>query len=53
MFGKKKAVVNTQTKDFHCATCGLDCADRVSLDRHMGWAHSGSKKQEPAGEKKT
>jgi hypothetical protein len=41
MFGKKKGS-DSQTKDYHCATCGLDCKDQTNLERHTSWAHKDS-----------
>jgi hypothetical protein len=38
MFGKKKPVTS-QTMEFHCVVCGIDCHDSDSLNRHMRWSH--------------
>jgi hypothetical protein len=38
MFGKKKT--NTpEEKKAVCQICGLDCRDKLSLERHLDWAH--------------
>lgn len=51
MFGKKKPQI-TPPKDFHCAVCGVDCSDQISLDRHIGWAHQGKKAEAAATQKR-
>jgi hypothetical protein len=39
MFGKKKPKTIEEKKAV-CATCGLDCRDKSSLERHIDWAHA-------------
>ncbi len=41
MFGKKKSVI--QLQDFHCGVCGLDCSDQYNFERHVSWAHPGTR----------
>ena len=46
MFGKKKT--NTPIKipeetNSVCQICGLDCRDKLSLQRHIDWAHKEQK----------
>lgn len=39
MFGKKKTKT-LEDKKAVCQECGLDCRDKLSLERHINWAHT-------------
>ena len=39
----KKKNKAAEEKNFVCQNCGLDCFDRVSLERHIDWAHQDNK----------
>jgi hypothetical protein len=41
MFGKKKKIL--EEKKVVCQICGLDCQDKLSLERHIDWAHQKQK----------
>ncbi len=38
MFSKKK-MKTAEEKKYLCQIGGLDCRDKLSLDRHVDWAH--------------
>jgi hypothetical protein len=42
MFGKKK-VKTPEEKKAVCQICGLDCYDKLTLERHVDWAHKEQK----------
>jgi len=42
IFGKKK-VKKPEGNEAVGQTCGLDCRDKSSLERYMGWAHAVAK----------
>jgi len=42
MSDKKKIKVSEENK-YICQSCGLDCRDKVSLERHLDWAHKDQK----------
>ncbi len=42
MFGKKK-IKTLEEKKSVCQICGLDCRDKLSLERHIDWAHKDQK----------
>jgi hypothetical protein len=42
MFGKKK-IKTLEEKKSVCQICGLDCQDKLSLERHIDWAHKEQK----------
>jgi len=39
----KKTKKNAEDKSNVCQICGLDCRDKVSLERHVDWAHKAQK----------
>ncbi len=41
-FGKKKSPEQAKPKSV-CQYCGLDCGDKMSLERHLDWAHKDQK----------
>jgi hypothetical protein len=39
MFNKKKTKITLEKKAV-CPTCGLDCGDKFSLERHIDWVQA-------------
>ena len=39
----KKKTKGSEENKFICQNCGLDCRDKVSLERHLDWAHKDPK----------
>jgi hypothetical protein len=39
----KKKIKGAEENKFICQNCGLDCRDKVSLERHLDWAHKDPK----------
>jgi hypothetical protein len=42
MFGKKK-MKTPEEQNSICPICGLDCRDKLSLERHIDWVHKDQK----------
>jgi hypothetical protein len=38
MFGMKK-IKTPEEKKAVCRECGLDCRDKLNLERHINWLH--------------
>ena len=39
----KKKINEAEENKFICQNCRLDCHDKVSLERHLDWAHKDPK----------
>jgi tRNA(Leu) C34 or U34 (ribose-2'-O)-methylase TrmL len=39
----KKKTKGAEENKFVCKHCGLDCHDKVKLERHLDWAHKDQK----------